>query len=714
MVAEAMGSGPGVTVIRAVPGSGKTLGAIDAVAARKGGKTLWSVQETLTIRKGESPASPAPLAAQVAADFRTVAGGELTRTILGREHLEDEEYREQFKWSTPVAVVSHAHLPVLLQPRLHGNMQVLREATAVVIDEDPLSALALHGGLLPAQGLLRGLPLARMAGVLRPHAETGPQQQAVHMLSRLAQGWPEELAARLADVHCFMAPPPGRGVTQSMLRGPGFWKLMAPALEVLSAADEAQGSLHRALTEHLLPSARRDAVSQGTRERLASFVLGSLLDDFAAYKTGQMLRRFGLSWKGDCASVYPKVLAFDVLQPIVVDRPIVILDAYAAETQYQAVFGPRCRVVNVGARPALRVQLAPHLALDPIRAQTRKEVLVVWEALAHRARSSRGQLLIAPREVHPALRKALTTAAELRGQDGESPLLAHWYSGRGRNAYTGMDTRALTVPHLPAVYQECRLAAVFPVEQAHAERADLSAHHARSELLQLLHRGRQVRSDHDGAPSAVLHGLPCALCPKEARAHCRVQADDHPAACTHWAGELAPAAYQSAMKVKPGSPNPLFAAVLDDVTRDLEVVASAGVPLIALEALGLVVPHGKGQAHSANLLGATRSLLKLGRQPRLLALWAWRRRWQALSGSFTERRRAVWSGLLDPSRDTSRRALEEVLGTSGRGWPRWRVGVAGQLHPLIVWANEEAGARQAVMNVLPGLVILGATRGLER
>ncbi|WP_415814762.1 hypothetical protein, partial [Deinococcus marmoris] len=696
----ALAGGPGVSVIRAVPGGGKTAGAIAAAVARLPEKALWAVRETVCSR--QAGAAPT-LAAQTARDFQGAAGQDVTQTILGCAHLSDDAYHQQFTWDRPVAVVSHAHLPLLLQPGLHGPLGKLREASGVIIDEDPLSALSLHVGLTSGQGQLRGLPLANLAEVLRPHAMDARQQAAVDMLAALARGWPPELKRHLTGVHPFAAAWPSQGIARCMLRGPGFWALIGPALQILAEQPAAATALRAAIAGHLFPWLRGEDISLTTRERLADLLVDALLDDLVAAEEGQIRRRCGLVWRGDFESVYPKVLAFDILQPALVDRPIVVLDAYASEAQYRAIFGSDCRILDVGARRPLRVQLAPQLALDPARSQPRKAVLVAREILAHAARSPGGQVLLVPQGSHKAVQQALSTAAGLTGVCASPPRVAHWYGGRGNNTFLGQDTRALTMPHLPAVVRECSLTALFPLELDHAARAALMGHHERSELLQMLHRGRQLQFAPTSAPRSILHALPCALCPEHARATCNAQDHTQPTACRHWAGDLELEPYATVVPVTTGSPNPMFGAVLADVARDLEQ-SCGGAPLIALEALGLVVPRAKRAAHQAQLLTATRALLALGKDPILPALSAWRGRWQALPGPFSDRRTAVWCGLVDACGDRSRRSVYQVLGAGGLGWSRCPVRTS-QPTPLIVWAPDKAAAVRALQCLLPGLAV---------
>ena len=69
----------------------------------------------------------------------------------------------------------------------------------------------------------------------------------------------------------------------------------------------------------------------------------------------------------------------------------------------------------------------------------------------------------------------------------------HWYAGRGRNAYSGMDVVALTRPVSPDLTEE-RLMAFYPenTSEGAAFRHSLRKFDDDAELLQMLHRGRQL------------------------------------------------------------------------------------------------------------------------------------------------------------------------------------------------------------------------------
>lgn len=66
---------------------------------------------------------------------------------------------------------------------------------------------------------------------------------------------------------------------------------------------------------------------------------------------------------------------------------------------------------------------------------------------------------------------------------------AYWMSGRGRNAFGGHHVLALTRPAKPTVHREHGMAALFPFDPGLRQAAH--RHLNQTELLQMLHRGRQ-------------------------------------------------------------------------------------------------------------------------------------------------------------------------------------------------------------------------------
>ncbi|WP_412026827.1 hypothetical protein [Deinococcus yunweiensis] len=688
-VGEALDAGAGVTVIRAAPGGGKTAGAVQAVAARLRDpqvRVVWAVRETvaIAIRKGGGMEA---LAEQTVAELNRAAGRDVAHVIAGRRHLDEEAYLAQLRWPRPVAVVAHAHLPLLLRPDLQGPLRQLRGAQAVVIDEDPLGALTLHGGLR-AEGL-RSLPLRQMGRILAGAAATATEREAVDLLMSFEQGWPVTHAALLPAVREFGVSPQGRRASESVLRGASFLAIVSPALTLLRTSCVTREQVRDALAAHLRPDRPDEPLTAGGRHAIATTVIEALLSDLAAYEAGVVTTRFGLTWKGGAGATYGKSLAWDLLLPVRVDRPVIVLDAYADGAQYRAVFGDGVRIVDVGPRPPLRVELAPTLGLEQNRLEARRAQLVAQEIHTHAARAPRGQLLLAPKDAVLDVQGLLARAATLAGAPPADVAVMHWYSGRGVNHHHGRDVRALTLPHLPAAHEVCTLSALYPLASQTIERSLLRAHHERTELLQLLHRGRQGQHPPGTAPRAVLHGLPCDLCPREARAGCRAEDAQDPQPCSRWAGLITLDAYDPAVPTRALSRNPVARATLAAVAADLHALCG-GVPLLALQALGLV-PGGGG----AELNSATQTLLREARRPELRTLAAWRGRWLAVSGPHAERRLQVWPGM-SPLRDTSRRLEDEVLGGAPLGYRRWRVRGPSRRIPHVVWAQDEVNARHAL------------------
>lgn len=331
---------------------------------------------------------------------------------------------------------------------------------------------------------------------------------------------------------------------------------------------------------------------------------------------------------------------------------------------------------------------------------SRKLTLVAGEIQRHSARAAQGQLLLVPQKHVDQVCAAVGAAAGQAAAPPTPTTVVHWFAGRGRNTYAGMDTRALMLPHLPGDYETGALAALYPLATQTAERRALRRHHERAELLQLLHRGRQGQHNPAGAPRAILHGLPCELCPRRERVGCQVQATQAPRPCGHWQGLITVAPYGATVPVKRASPNPLARTNLTDVARDLHR-ACGGVPLIALEALGICAHEPVRGEYAQMLQGATETLLAWAKRDDLPTLGAWRRHWRALRGPYPSRRAAVWPGQT-PLRDNSGRLAAEVLGADP--WGYQRVTLRGHGRTVWrVWAADQEAALAALRAVVPGV-----------
>ena len=136
---------------------------------------------------------------------------------------------------------------------------------------------------------------------------------------------------------------------------------------------------------------------------------------------------------------------------------------------------------------------------------------------------------------------------------------AYWFAGRGLNTYKNHHVVALTQPFKPTVHRKHVMAALFPFNSAERRAAHL--HLEQSELLQMLHRGRQPF--HAGA--RIITGFKPDL-------------PDHLATCVE---------YQSFKIITAGSKN---TRSLDGIKVHAEELALllGGVPRLALQCVGLV------------------------------------------------------------------------------------------------------------------------------
>lgn len=205
--------------------------------------------------------------------------------------------------------------------------------------------------------------------------------------------------------------------------------------------------------------------------------------------------RFGISWrvrKEDGQGSTHLTFYSNILTPLRGLPPTLILDAYAEQTVYDALFPEDSPQITVQgeARP-LHIETAPMLRLDPLNLprQPQKYLQIAEEViklhmehpvtvLATKGMNEKGSVW------HTHLQDA---ARRLHCPD--LPLNMHHHAGRGKNQHAGRTIVALMPPHLPLVHECGTLAALFPyLPQARAEAHALLLE---AEHLQMLHRGRQ-------------------------------------------------------------------------------------------------------------------------------------------------------------------------------------------------------------------------------
>ncbi|KEF33384.1 hypothetical protein RDMS_12805 [Deinococcus sp. RL] len=393
----------------------------------------------------------------------------------GRTHSTGAYYA-QFKWpkDTSVYVVSHAHLPLLLAPsRLPHYEKFMSGVDLVVIDEDPLDSLVYSLGEEPG-----GLTPAWIQWNEAIPSTPGTISQA------LLQVMQQVLLDEVPEDELVVVEHPITGVTAKSLTGRPFWTRFRATLPGAPDWARFQETLQAAIK------------AQAPDDIVPGEVVEAMREDFAASSvTSSNSQRFGVVWEqGKPISVRFRA---NVLRTLRGDSPpILVLDAYAdaAAGQYQAVF----RQHRVKFKQDWHIHRKN--LLDGDQEPRRKHLLGEIGELTSRHKA--GTLVLSYREVTNRLRltrfqpewtarlKPPSTLVWGPAPGFRSIEFAYWFAGRGVNAYRGRHVVALHPPAKPSLYQEHFLAAIEPHSATRRER--MARHLRVTELLQMLHRGRQT------------------------------------------------------------------------------------------------------------------------------------------------------------------------------------------------------------------------------
>ena len=482
MALDHLGLIGGGYVVAADPGDGKSRHVRERLAERladgESHRVLYVVRETV---KEDSPG------AEARDHFL-----ELSRTVSivrGRRHFDGPtaqvEYEAQLDWASgdEIKIISHGHLPALLTAQPATLLGRLRDgSTTLVIDEDPTDSLVLPG-----------------------------------------TGWKVATLQKLKS--------PGRIVQALIALGSGVaWKHHSKKITSLKGAVTYRWTnttfwqaLHRelgALTPRDLEDFGRDLLqAKRSGQRSADDIDGRLMPAVAEqiartfeedYNTsGATSQRFNLKFSDGPDATFNAY----VLVPWTLPH-FLLLDAYADEQHYERLFGPSLAYHVPIDRKALTVQSAPALALDEHNILNGKQSQqlrnILLEIKDHQqARGKKVLILVKKsiRECEPfqtAWREVFgvsATSDEITTLDDEVVTQQHWMSGRGSNNYYDHDIFALTYPHINKAIQDEDLAALAPSDPGIREQ--LYAHKQRTEVLQMLHRGRQPHILKD-APTIVL------------------------------------------------------------------------------------------------------------------------------------------------------------------------------------------------------------------
>lgn len=425
-------------------------------------------------------------------------------------------FEDQFRWpSTPlVKVISHARIPLIFGGTDPTSAK-LRGADLLVIDEDPTASLLL------ASPVDKNVPGDLLPYRLVTLAATGdPACLALLRVADLAVA--AEAGQRFARLNKFAI---GHGVY-----GEEFWPLFLRE----HPGPVGVGSLRAALSTS---SKKSPKIEQ------PKLVAEEFAEDArcAALSGPPGRTRFGVHWAGNDFSFRglpsppcheQALLRFNLRPPINLSLPVIVLDGYANNTLYDALFAGRHVRLHEFARAApLDIECSDVMHLDPMldgnsRGNSVANRLQIAEELAaQRTRqlamagvvpaSPVGQQLLiagkASREPDSDWQRMLQEAygwAGLHFNSGpgikDDVQQMHWHAGRGRNDYEGADVYALNPPSLSLMSRDYTTSALFPDRPDLRERLFRHAHGA--ELLQMLNRGRQPNFSGPGHRPRIIVG----------------------------------------------------------------------------------------------------------------------------------------------------------------------------------------------------------------
>lgn len=463
------------------PGQGKSTQAqrevVDRLMSGEVRRVLWAVRET---NKATS------LGRQALADFKKRTAGTDIQCdlVLGREasrndELSEADYAQTMAWpETPcIKVISHAHLPLLMDPGL--RIAGLADADLLVIDEDPSDSLLEHHAFALDALARHQHPSDRITPVL---LSCSTQEAAV------AQG---------AAIHEYWSFDKWKGA--DTWYGPTFWSALLAALGPLSSADID------AFLETLAacPPAQKDKPMLLRGQQLDA-IRDALTEDHVSRNPSG---RFALCWgeQGVTLDVY-------VRTPWQLNMPALVLDAYAANEKYTPLFQERrVAVLDAGdaAGPPQLHSMGSALArLDATNFRNGRQpdlprrCLLEIRAYRDAQPDPRPTLLVGHKEIIED--ESFITLGQSIFAEGWGTLVEtqHWHAGRGKNDFRGYDIFALTRPMISKRHRDFRMAALAPHDPDLRQR--LYQMDSDSEFLQTMHRNRQSHFPAECRPINVL------------------------------------------------------------------------------------------------------------------------------------------------------------------------------------------------------------------
>ncbi|GGB54947.1 hypothetical protein [Deinococcus soli (ex Cha et al. 2016)] len=420
--------------------------------------------------------------------------------IYGQKHFKGRmrHYRQQFDWSidphTCIRIISHAHLPILLHPDAPNHFKALLEgADLIVVDEDPLFAILFSLGEGEAAP---NLPwIAERCASAPSHAEAALYQ----LMSALATG-------AVPQAHTTRVTNRITGLTKVSFTGKHFWQ----ALQRELTGPPEWPELIDALMSHAFPACKLRNVRGDMTTLLEQ-------DWTSATVEGEFSNRFGLHMtEGDPSSVVFRADIAPTLRPDT--PPIVILDAYAEapSDQYARLFPHHdVTVEQFGEIRKLDVEVNLDLHIDRTNLlagrQTKRRDHLMAETGRLASTHAAGTLILGDQGRVKYLRERAPESSwtlhaptlDLKG--AQRPIeFAYYFAGRGVNTFSGRHVLALNPPERPTQFKHHTMAALAPFEPD--TRNKLAQHLRRTELLQMLHRGRQTRfeADDPARPKIIL------------------------------------------------------------------------------------------------------------------------------------------------------------------------------------------------------------------
>lgn len=389
--------------------------------------------------------------------------------IQGRRKFgKAKDYFAQFIPPKNVAVhiISHAHLPYLLSEKKANYMVgFMQSVDLIVIDEDPLFSF------IKSSGIREGLSLKSLESDISPAVVDSLEQALCQVMLDIKNGTiPGEKFIRVENII--------KGIAQLSLTGKAFW-------EELSKAAKGHGLNFNHFSDTLTRLVFKE------QQYISETVVGEFQSDWVRYKDESLAsNRFGII----CDEGKSETIEFryDFLKTISADTPpMVILDAYAEEEskQYQQVFpAHQVNFFELGERLPLEIEVDETLHIDKHnftknRQEKRKEHLVNFVKSLN-SKHTKGTLILSFQDIILYLERKIFNLPQ------DKVKLAYWFAGRGVNSYQGCHVVALHAPERPAFFQHHTLSALAPYDSG--KRKKLAEHLRNTELLQMLHRGRQT------------------------------------------------------------------------------------------------------------------------------------------------------------------------------------------------------------------------------